>query len=264
MNTLTFSKYQGTGNDFILVDNRLSTFPKNNLNLITLLCDRKFGIGSDGIILIEDHPEYDFEMVFFNPDGSQSFCGNGSRCAVSFARSLGIIKDQARFVAIDGNHHSEIFEHNVRVKMADAGLPNEILNGKFLHTGSPHYIEFVSDIANFDVFGTGKEIRNKTELFGAGGTNVNFVEELDKGRIFVRTFERGVENETLSCGTGVTAAGIVYGDLKGLSSVGIQSPGGNLQVDFEKNGDTGFQNIYLSGPASKVFEGSITLPDELM
>ena len=263
MKTLAFSKYQGTGNDFILIDNRNHIFPENKSRLIPFLCDRKFGIGSDGLILIENHPEHDFEMIFYNPDGSQSFCGNGSRCAVAFANQLGIIDNKTTFLAIDGPHLATLIDQNVRVKMADSKLPEKYLNGQFIHTGSPHFIQYVSNIHNYPVFDEGKAIRNKSEIFGKGGTNVNFVEELAKGSVFVRTFERGVENETLSCGTGVTAVALVYGFDKGLNSVMIETPGGKLKVDFEKDPGSGFKNIYLTGPAVQVFEGEFFIPAEL-
>ena len=263
MKTLAFTKYQGTGNDFILIDNRSKKFPKENPKLIPYLCDRKFGIGSDGIILIENQDDLDFGMVFHNPDGSQSFCGNGSRCAVSFANRIGIIGEKATFMAIDGEHASQIIEHNVRVKMSDTGMPENRLEGQFIHTGSPHYVQFVSDINNFPVFEKGMAIRSKTEIFGTDGTNVNFIEETGTGSIFVRTFERGVENETMSCGTGVTAAALIYGSRCNLNKVKIESPGGELEVDFERKENIGFQEIYLTGPAVRVFDGEVTIPDNL-
>ena len=262
MKSLTFTKYQGTGNDFVLIDNRNLTFQKDSVPLIKILCDRKFGIGSDGIILIENHTEHDFEMVFYNPDGTQSFCGNGSRCAVAFANDLGIIGNKSTFLAIDGPHEAEIIKQNVRVKMADAGKPLKQLAGQFIHTGSPHYVEYVKEIGNFNILLEGKKIRNKTEIFGKGGTNVNFVEELAKGSVFVRTYERGVENETLSCGTGVTAVALIYGSENEMDSVSIETPGGILNVEFEHKPDFGFRNIYLTGPAVKVFEGKFTIPED--
>lgn len=261
MKKLAFTKYQGTGNDFILIDNRGLTFPENRSKLIPLLCNRKFGIGSDGLILIEDHPEHDFNMVFYNPDGSQSFCGNGSRCAVAFAKTLNIIGNETSFIAIDGIHHGTINNHVVRVKMADSTIPKTCLNGHFIHTGSPHYVQNVRDIHNFPVFEEGNIIRHKTEIFGAGGTNVNFIEEMAKGSVFVRTFERGVENETLSCGTGVTAVALIYGLENGFNSVSVETPGGELIVEFEQKASMDFQNIFLTGPAELVFNGEFFIPD---
>jgi len=264
MTKLAFTKYQGTGNDFIMIDNRDQSFKKYDNKIISYLCHRKLGIGSDGLILIENHADFDFEMIFFNPDGSKSFCGNGSRCAVSFAREIGIIDSKAKFLAIDGTHDSIISNQYVRVKMADTGLPENCLNGKFLDTGSPHYVEFVSDINNFPVFENGKVIRNKNEIFGMRGTNVNFIEETRGGSVFVRTFERGVENETLSCGTGVTASAIIYGLSKGFNKIEVETLGGKLEVGFNKQIEQGVQGIYLSGPVEKVFEGTVAVPGDLV
>jgi diaminopimelate epimerase len=263
MNKLTFTKYQGTGNDFIMIDNRDQSFKKHDNKIISHLCNRKFGIGSDGLILIENHSNLDFEMIFFNPDGSKSFCGNGSRCAVSFANEIGIIDGNAKFLAIDGVHDSVISNQNVTVKMADTGLPEDCLNGQFLDTGSPHYVEFISDIRNFAVLMNGKIIRHKNEIFGMGGTNVNFIEEISRGSVFVRTFERGVENETLSCGTGVTATAIIYGLANGVNKIEVETLGGKLKVEFNKDIEQGVKDIYLSGPVEKVFEGTVAIPVDL-
>jgi len=264
MDRFIFSKYQGSGNDFILVDNRSHSFSDINTSLIARLCDRKFGVGSDGIILIQDHPKLDFEMVFFNPDGSQSFCGNGSRCAAAYANELGIIKNKTNFLAIDGAHEAFIDEQSVRVKMSDCLQPTEMGGGQFIDTGSPHFVKYVSDIKDYPVLKEGTELRNNTELFGEAGTNVNFVEELRKGLIFVRTFERGVENETLSCGTGVTAAAIVYGLDKSLNQVDIETLGGELRVNFQSSEKNQVTHLYLSGPAEKVFTGEFMITNDLI
>jgi diaminopimelate epimerase len=252
-----FSKYQGTGNDFIMIDNRDSIIKRNNLKLIERLCDRKFGIGSDGLILIEKHLEYDFEMVYFNPDGSQSLCGNGSRCAVMFANSLGIINNETEFLTIEGPLYALIKEDKVHLKMPDV---NSVISTEnkdlFINTGSPHYIQFVSDVQHIDVYQMGKEIRESQE-FKPYGTNVNFVQLKDENQIFVRTFERGVENETLSCGTGVTASALASGlDLKN-GIINIKTLGGILNVHFDQIEKGKFRNIFLIGPAEKVFEGVI-------
>lgn len=258
---LLFTKYQGTGNDFILIDNR-----DKNLHLdkkqIELLCDRKFGVGSDGLILIEPDPNSDFEMVFYNPDGSQSFCGNGSRCAIHFYHQ--IVSDKKttyRFKAIDGIHLGEIIsESKISVTMTDTKLSRKMkeINGYFMDTGSPHFIQFMDNM-NFDIQEKGKNIRNNTDLFGNNGTNVNFVQILEDGSIFVRTYERGVENETLSCGTGVTASGLVYSELKNVNSpVEVKTKGGNLEIEFEEVNNT-FKNVKLVGPANSVFTGEIEI-----
>jgi len=258
---ITFYKYQGTGNDFILIDNRQNVFDVKNIDLVQKLCKRKFGIGSDGLMLLQNKAGYDFEMIFFNPDGSKSLCGNGSRCIVAFANLLGIIKNKARFTTFDGEHSAEILQNgDVSLKMNDV---KSIENGNgfyFLNTGSPHYCSFVTDVKQHDVFSEGKKIRN-SERFKTEGTNVNFLEKNDNS-VFVRTYERGVENETLSCGTGVTAAGLVA-SLAGISSAdnfcNVKTLGGNLKVKFKKNTDNSFSDIWLEGPATFVFKGEIEI-----
>lgn len=256
MSQLIFSKYQGTGNDFIMVDNRNHLIDRSNLDLIKQLCDRKFGIGSDGLILIENHRSHDFEMVFFNPDGSQSLCGNGSRCAVKYANSLGIIDNEANFLTIEGPLYAFLKNDLVHLKMPDVSKVTPFDGDWFIHTGSPHYVRQVSDVEQVDVQADGRSIRYCSD-FGDGGTNVNFMQLLDHQHIFVRTYERGVENETLSCGTGVTASALAIGFESGKGPVKISTRGGELSVDFEKLESGGFTNIYLIGPAEKVFEGAI-------
>jgi len=255
----SFSKYQGTGNDFIMIDNRDSIIKRNDLKLIEKLCDRKFGIGSDGLILIEKHLEYDFEMVYFNPDGSQSLCGNGSRCAVMFANSLDIINKETTFLTIEGPLYALIKNKKVHLKMPDVkGVISTENNDLFINTGSPHYIRFVKDVQHIDVYQTGKEIRESPE-FEPNGTNVNFVQLQEDNQIFVRTFERGVENETLSCGTGVTASALATGlDMKN-GTIDINTLGGILTVQFDQIEKGEFRNIFLIGPAEKVFEGTIAI-----
>jgi len=253
---LKFVKYQGTGNDFILVDNRDSSF--NSYKLIPKLCDRRLGIGSDGFILIQNHDNADFEMDFYNPDGSSSFCGNGSRCAVDFAYGLGIIDASATFKAYDGIHTAEIKNGLITVKMAECKIPYKTENGEFIHTGSPHFVLFKKDINSLNINALGADYQKKTNLFGADGINVNFVSIKDKGSIFVRTYERGVNNETLSCGTGVTASAICYGLAEGINVVNVETKGGDLKVTFETTGLL-LNSIFLTGPVEKVYHGSIQI-----
>lgn len=257
MPSIRFEKYQGTGNDFIMIDNRQSVFDRNDISLIERLCDRKFGIGADGLILIEDHQPHDFHMIYFNPDGTQSLCGNGSRCAVMFAHSLGIIRKEAEFLTIEGTLTAFIEEQRVHLRMPDVKGYSSHADDLFLDTGSPHFIRFVDHVEGIDVYKKGKEIRHRME-FGPGGTNVNFVEKRSDDHIYVRTYERGVENETLSCGTGVTAAALATGLRSEKGHVRIDTRGGELMVSFEADGKGGFTNIFLIGPAEKVFEGSFS------
>lgn len=254
----TFYKYQGTGNDFIMMDDRVHAFDEKNLDLVRKLCDRKFGIGADGLILIRNHPDYDFEMVYFNSDGSQSMCGNGARCAVAFSSFLGIVSGSTRFLAIDGPHEAILRNDLVELLMGEVkGIENRN-SDYFVNTGSPHHIRFVEEIKSYPVFDEGKSVRYDSQ-YAPSGTNVNFLQELGTGEVFVRTYERGVENETLSCGTGVTAAALVFGSQKNLNQVNIKTLGGNLSVKFQKNGNGGFQNIWLIGPAEQVFSGKISI-----
>ena len=263
--TVKFYKYQGTGNDFVMIDNRQYGINKDRTALVQKLCDRKFGIGADGLILLNEKLSFDFEMVYFNSDGNESsMCGNGGRCLIKFAHHLGLIQSKCKFLAIDGEHEGEILSNgNVSLKMKD--VPSiENYNGDFiLNTGSPHYVKFVNDVKALHVFKEGKKIRN-SERFIKEGINVNFAEQKNEGEIFVRTYERGVEDETLSCGTGVVASalaclpvGTAFGGTK-LNAVKIETPGGKLEVKFEAEG-TGFKNIYLIGPAERVFEGRMEM-----
>lgn len=256
---VSFYKYQGTGNDFVMIDNRNHVFDKTNIKWVQKLCDRKFGVGADGLILIESMNDLDFNMVYFNADGSQSFCGNGSRCAVAFAKFLGIIDRQAYFNSTDGEHEAWInSKGEVSLKMHDVKSIEKGDGYYYIHTGSPHYIEEVNNVNSVNVYEKGKEIRFN-ERFKAEGTNVNFVryhqEEID-----IRTYERGVEDETLSCGTGVTAAALSWADKFKLSSgkVKVNSQGGELSVSFKRN-ETGFNDIWLIGPATYVFKGEIII-----
>lgn len=252
-----FYKYQGTGNDFIIIDNRTGDYQLTTQQIVRL-CDRKFGIGADGLILFQNDPESDFYMNFFNPDGSQSFCGNGSRCVVHFAKNLNLIGDQCQFSAIDGKHQSEIDNSVFRIRMRDVtGIKQLEQFAFYLNTGSPHYVEFVENLDEVSVFEEGRNIRYDAQ-FAPGGTNVNFVEIVSEGHIRVRTYERGVENETLSCGTGVTACALAYAYRYGVGKkIRVTSLGGDLEVQFDSNLPSSFTNVWLCGPSQFVFEGNI-------
>jgi diaminopimelate epimerase len=260
---IPFFKYQGTGNDFIIIDNRENRYGGLAKKNIAFFCDRRFGIGADGLMLLNTLQGYDFEMKYYNADGGEStMCGNGGRCLVQFASAIGIIKNQYHFVAIDGPHEAEInTDGTVSLKMQDVETIDQSGADFIVNTGSPHYIHLMEDVMHTDVFKKGREIRYNRE-FEKDGINVNFVEQLtDPDRILVRTYERGVENETLSCGTGVTAAALVcYHNDNGFNRVEVETKGGQLSVEYDKIGES-FHNIWLSGPAEKVFEGTIELTD---
>ena len=256
-NSLEFFKYQGTGNDFVMIDNRDLQFPKEK-EVIEKLCDRRFGIGGDGLILLENDPTEDFKMVYYNSDGNEStMCGNGGRCIVAFAHFLDVFEDKTTFEAIDGKHEAEINNGIIKLKMIDVQSINNIDADFELNTGSPHYVKFVEMLKDYKVFENGNKIRNSAS-YCKEGINVNFVEELAENEIFVRTYERGVEDETFSCGTGVTAAALVYLKNKNQGSVNVQVLGGNLKVYAEQDGEI-FKNIWLEGPAKHVFKGKINL-----
>ncbi|KGO92840.1 diaminopimelate epimerase [Flavobacterium subsaxonicum] len=253
----TFYKYQGTGNDFVMVDNRDDIFPKNDTKLVGHLCDRRFGIGADGLILLENAGSADFRMVYYNSDGNEStMCGNGGRCIVAFANALGIIDNETEFDAIDGRHHATIDENGIiSLHMKDVNTVSMYEDYVFLDTGSPHHVEIVEDLPNLDVKGIGANIRY-SGLYGDKGSNVNFVSQDGADRFSVRTYERGVEDETLSCGTGVTAVAIamkVLGKTE-ANTVRLTTPGGELKVSFAQNGKQ-FTEVYLTGPARFVFKG---------
>lgn len=262
---ISFYKYQGTGNDFIIIDNRTFLFDGNDYSLIARLCHRKFGIGADGLILLNNKAGFDFEMIYYNSDGKQgTMCGNGGRCIVAFALKLGIIKDNSTFLAIDDIHEAKIIQQRekevtVKLKMSDVKSIERDNSSFFLNTGSPHYVQFIEDLEKFDVFNQGKAIRYN-ERFFPKGTNVDFVEQFDD-YLFVRTYERGVENETLSCGSGVTASALVYAmENDSLTNkCNIKTLGGLLTVHFERVTDSSFQNIWLEGPTNLVFNGEITI-----
>ncbi|PZX58366.1 diaminopimelate epimerase [Algoriphagus ratkowskyi] len=255
---ISFYKYQGTGNDFIMIDDRGQEFDDSDLQLVSKICDRKFGIGADGLILIRNHTEFDFEMIYFNADGSQSMCGNGARCAVAFSAYLGIINEKTNFLAIDGAHDAILKDGLVELLMGNVAGIEVKGTDSFINTGSPHHIRFVEDVENYPVFDEGKKIRYD-QMHSPAGTNVNFVEKLSEDEIFVRTYERGVEDETLSCGTGVTAAAIAFGRDQSVASIKIKTLGGQLSVKFKASVDGGFNEVWLIGPAEQVFAGKINL-----
>ncbi|PKP24986.1 MAG: diaminopimelate epimerase [Bacteroidetes bacterium HGW-Bacteroidetes-2] len=252
----SFYKYQGTGNDFVFIDNRSLFFPKKDTKRIAQLCDRKFGIGADGLILLENHTTVDFKMVYFNADGQQSsMCGNGGRCIVHFAKLLHIIALKATFEAIDGMHTATINEDGiVSLKMSDISDIKVYENYSFLNSGSPHHVEVKNDIKSISLQQEGAQLRYG--LYGKDGANINFVQEIGKDIFAVRTYERGVEDETLSCGTGATAVAIAMHNksLTASNSITIETKGGTLKVTFEKIGET-YKNIYLIGKATLVFKG---------
>ena len=252
MRIIDFSKYHGTGNDFILIHDS-----ENNLGLspevIQRMCSRRFGIGSDGLILIQSSNKADFHMEFYNPDASQSFCGNGSRCAVKYAHSLNLIGNSCTFSAIDGIHEAVIEEDQIAVRMGDVDKIESIGEDSYLHTGSPHYILWTQDLDNFDLIREAHKIRYSPN-YAAEGVNVNVVER-QSGQLKVRTYERGVEGETFSCGTGVTAVALAdYFRHNGEQHREIETKGGVLVIHFDASGQT-FTNIKMTGPAEFVYKG---------
>lgn len=256
---LTFYKYQGTGNDFVIIDNRKGDVVLTKQQ-VKFLCDRRFGIGADGLMLLASKAGYDFEMIYFNSDGREStMCGNGGRCLVKFAYDMGLHKTAYKFLAVDGEHEANIDDKGwINLKMQDVNKIDHDRGDAILNTGSPHYIKPVNDIKGMNVFKEGREIRNSRE-FAKEGINVNFVEQKDD-LIAVRTYERGVEDETFSCGTGVTAAALVFAhNDRGFNRVEVETMGGNLAVEFDKIDDQHFENIWLCGPATFVFKGEVEL-----
>ena len=256
--TYTFYKYQGTGNDFVMIDNRQKKINKNDTKLINFLCDRRFGIGADGLILLENHDTLDFKMVYFNADGNESsMCGNGGRCLVAFAKFLDVIDNKATFEAIDGLHHAIIEDDIVKLQMQDVDNVEKFESHVFLNTGSPHHVQFESDLENFDIKNDGAKIRYGAP-YNEAGSNVNFVKKLNDDAFAVRTYERGVEDETLSCGTGVTAVALAMNYIGETEKnlITLKTEGGDLQVSFDKENDS-YKNVWLIGPAKQVFKGSI-------
>ena len=257
---LSFSKYQGAGNDFIMLDNFDGSYDNLSISDIQQACDRKFGIGADGLILLRKHATTDFEVVYYNADGSQSFCGNGARCAVAFARAINQLPaPHTTFMAIDGAHEAWLCQDEVKLKMSDVGTINKMDHAFELHTGSPHYVMIDENHSAAHVDQVGKSIRYN-DTYKATGINVNLLKYTDNG-IQVATYERGVEAETLSCGTGVTAAALVYAQLQQIKQgqVAVQTKGGNLAVQWQAHPDGSISEIYLVGPAQFVFNGTYEL-----
>ncbi|MCW3093704.1 MAG: diaminopimelate epimerase [Ferruginibacter sp.] len=260
---ITFYKYHGTGNDFIILDNRENQWPALTTKQVKHLCDRHFGIGADGLMLLGKKEGYDFEMVYYNADGNKSsMCGNGGRCLVKFAYHRGIMKTAYKFIAVDGSHIAELdSDGTVRLRMQDVNQVAYHSSYAVLNTGSPHFVKFANEVVDIDVVATGHEIRYSKE-FIPDGVNVNFVELTDEDSIYVRTYERGVEDETLSCGTGVTAAALLSAhNENGFNTVVVKTPGGYLRVEFDKIDDQHFNNIWLCGPAEFVYKGEIQIAE---
>ena len=259
---LHFFKYQGAGNDFIMVDNREIAFNHHQEGILAALCDRRFGIGGDGIMFLQHKEGYDFEMVYYNADGKPStMCGNGGRCIVAFAKYLNLIDQETNFLAVDGPHYAKISDSGdwVSLKMIDVDIVNKDGSAYVLNTGSPHYVTEASNLSEKDIYADGKAIRYN-DTYKADGINVNFVEDLTT-HYFVRTYERGVEDETFACGTGATAVALAMAKHKnqtGNITTPIKVLGGNLTIRFNYDGSV-FSNIFLEGPATFVFEGDITL-----
>ncbi|MEY4931258.1 MAG: hypothetical protein RI909_1982 [Bacteroidota bacterium] len=265
MSTIHFHKYQATGNDFVVIDNRTKgySFSKEQVEKI---CDRRFGVGADGLMLIEKHPTLDFNLVYYNSDGSQSLCGNGSRAAVMMAATLGLLKTNTTFNAYDGAHEAELLHSGiVRLKMNDMNVVKKSGEEYFINTGSPHHLRFVQDVNTYPVVEEGRKIRY-SETYAPTGTNANFIQLLDHNTISVRTYERGVEDETFSCGTGVTAAALAASFHGYTSPVQIKVKGGELSVEFKASSSgpsvslpVTFHDVFLIGPAKMVFEGDLEL-----
>ncbi|WP_395785273.1 diaminopimelate epimerase [Aquirufa sp.] len=255
---MQFYKYQGTGNDFIIIDDRSLTFQLDTAG-IAQLCHRRFGIGADGLMLLQNETGYDFRMVYFNADGTEgTMCGNGGRCLVQFAAEQGIVQEKAHFIAMDGPHLAHITPETISLQMQDVANIAQHDDDYFTNTGSPHVVRYVQQVQFTDVKNIGAAIRYSEAYLGQNGTNVNFAEKLDPQTLFVRTYERGVEDETYSCGTGVTAAALVSNATKGMSSpIQIKTLGGELAVQFEGNSTDGYTQIFLIGPAKHVFTGEI-------
>lgn len=258
---LEFYKYQGTGNDFIMIDNRSDIFPKENTELVKHLCDRRFGIGADGLILLDTDTETDFRMVYYNSDGNlSSMCGNGGRCLVAFAKKLDIIHNETTFIASDGLHYATVSEENiVSLQMIDVTEIKNTSEYSYLNTGSPHHVQLVTDLENFNVKDNGAVIRYG-DLYGKEGSNVNFVKKINENTFCLRTYERGVEGETLACGTGATAVAIAMNATgqTNLNAINLNVEGGNLAVSFDiENGK--YTNVFLKGPAEFVYKGTIEI-----
>ncbi|MEY4962894.1 MAG: hypothetical protein RLZZ323_213 [Bacteroidota bacterium] len=258
---LEFYKYQGTGNDFVMIDNRSNSFPKENTQLVAYLCNRRFGIGADGLILLDSDTDVDFRMVYYNSDGNlSSMCGNGGRCLVAFAKKLNVIQSETTFIATDGLHYATVSDDGiVSLQMIDVAEINNTPEYSFLNTGSPHHVQLVSDIEHYNVKENGAAIRYG-DLYGQQGSNINFVKKIDDTTFSLRTYERGVEDETLACGTGATAVAIAMNATGQTNSnaINLNVEGGKLAVSFDKE-DGKYTNVFLKGPAEFVFKGTIEI-----
>ena len=258
---ISFSKYQGTGNDFVMLDNLNGQYDSLTIPQIQLICDRRFGVGSDGLIKINSHNSSDFEVEYFNSDGSKSFCGNGARCSVAFAETLGVNVSDTSFLGIDGLHKASKNQDVISLEMGDVSEIRKIENDFVIYTGSPHYIRFIDAINDLDIVQFGKKVRYSEE-FKNEGINVNLVEIVDANNLIVNTYERGVEDETLSCGTGVTACVLAFAyqtQLLGEHKVSVKVKGGNLSVFFNQETLGKFTTIHLIGPGEFVFSGEINV-----
>jgi diaminopimelate epimerase len=258
---LEFYKYQGTGNDFVMIDNRSNTFPKENTQLVAHLCDRRFGIGADGLILLDTDATSDFRMVYYNSDGNlSSMCGNGGRCLVAFAKKLNVIQNETTFLATDGLHYATVGADGiVSLQMIDVAEIKNTQDYSFLNTGSPHHVQIVEDLQHFNVKENGAAIRYGN-LYGQAGSNINFVKKIDETTFSLRTYERGVEDETLACGTGATAVAIAMNAIGQTNSneINLNVEGGKLAVSFDIE-DGKYTNVFLKGPAEFVFKGTIQI-----
>lgn len=259
---IPFFKYHGAGNDFIIIDDRKSVTSDFTQKVINFLCDRHFGIGADGLILLKDSDKADFRMIYYNSDGKEgTMCGNGGRCITAFAERLGLIKESTEFIGIDGMHQATVLgDGNYSLKMIDVTRVDRMADGYLIETGSKHFVKFKEEIHTIDVYNDGKTIRHQGR-FGEDGANVNFIEYQGDNSISIRTFERGVENETLACGTGSVAAAITtyLNYPTDNCSYTINALGGILKVDFKVDEGTSFHDIWLSGPARFVFSGEIEI-----
>jgi diaminopimelate epimerase len=262
---LEFYKYQGTGNDFVMIDNRSKTFPKENTELVAHLCNRRFGIGADGLILLETDMESDFRMVYYNSDGNlSSMCGNGGRCLVAFAKKLNLIQKETTFVATDGLHYATVADDGiVSLQMIDVAAIKNTSEYSYLNTGSPHHVQLVDNLEQYNVKENGAAIRYGN-LYGKEGSNINFVKKINENTFSLRTYERGVEDETLACGTGATAVAIAMNAIgqTDLNVINLNVEGGKLTVSFEK-GNGKYTNVFLKGPAEFVFKGTIAIQSSL-
>lgn len=274
--TLHFYKYEGAGNDFIIIDNRSLTIALDK-EKIQSLCLRHFGIGSDGLMLLENvsnqssHTldknveKLDFAMRFYNPDGSGGMmCGNGGRCIVRFAKDIGAIQeDTTTFLAPDGTHSAEILKDgNISLRMKDVDSLEKYDDGYWIDTGTSHFVVKSKDVKLEDLITVGRKLRYDKRFLQHNGTNVNFYTEISDNNLLIRTYERGVEDETLACGTGITATALCYSIDKnfkdGSYMVNIETLHNKLSVKFFKKGNS-FKDIYLIGPATKVFEGEVKI-----